>query len=198
MWSRSNDPTQRVRLLARGATGGPDAGLSSFSCGACGYIRKHTGEQYVEYAPVPRDGDAATVVKGSPLRRIGLQPLSIGREISEPEVSYTMCNPPVDLAAHLAETGPAQIEVRQSPLKEGYAIGVLHLLLARCCCDGCPAAGAGWITTTAVFLSTSRPSLGLVRNGADEAAPHAEPAGRMDDARRHALSRIGHYRVAFE
>jgi hypothetical protein len=69
----------------------------------------------------------ATVIKSLPLRRISLQPLSISCEILELEISYTAFNPSADLAAHLAVARPAQIEVRQSPLKEGNAIGVLHL-----------------------------------------------------------------------
>ena len=48
-------------------------------------------------------------------------------EILELQVSHAACNTSADSAAHLAVARPAQIEARQSPLKEGDAISVLHL-----------------------------------------------------------------------
>jgi hypothetical protein len=68
----------------------------------------------------------AASIENAPLRRIGFQPVAIVRELLEPEVFDAALDPPADLAAHLAKTGPAQLQTRQRPLQKGDALGVTH------------------------------------------------------------------------
>ena len=70
----------------------------------------------------------AAAVDNLPLGAIILQTCSIGGEIRKLKVMHAPLEAFADLAAHLAETWPAQVDLRQRPLQEGRAIRIVHAI----------------------------------------------------------------------
>src|ERR1700730_18420820 len=85
--------------------------------------------QYLEHVPVAeksRNGDMATFIEDTPFGRIDLKSRPIGDKVCESEIVHTPLDPFAELTAHLAEAGPAQLELRQRPLQEGGTIRIVH------------------------------------------------------------------------
>jgi hypothetical protein len=68
----------------------------------------------------------AAFVKDAPLHRIGFKPCSISGKIIQAKFIHAPREPLAYLAAHLAETRPVQVELRQRPLQKGCAIRFVH------------------------------------------------------------------------
>ena len=77
-----------------------------------------------------RNSDVAHDIEDRPFVRIDLKPLAVSGDILQAERLYAALQALAHLAMDLAEAVPAQIEARQSPLQEGYTIGVAHQLLS--------------------------------------------------------------------
>ena len=68
----------------------------------------------------------AAFVEEPPFLRVGFEPLAVVGEISELEFGHAPLEAFADLSAHLAESRPAQVALRQGPLEECQPIhGVL-------------------------------------------------------------------------
>jgi hypothetical protein len=72
----------------------------------------------------------AAFIESAPLRRITLEPSAVGYKAVKAEFADSQLEAFADLAAHLSESGPAQIVLRQRPLEKGGAIAIVHCRLS--------------------------------------------------------------------
>ena len=68
----------------------------------------------------------AAFIEDAPLFRISLQPAAVGHKMGKAEFADASLEALADLAAHLAEAGPAQVALRQRPPEKGGAIAIVH------------------------------------------------------------------------
>jgi hypothetical protein len=110
----------------------------------------------------------ATFVENAPLRRIGLKPGPVSREVGKPEIVHAPLEPVANLAADLAESCPAQAELRQRPLQEGRAILVIHRALTLARLRLSPGGAGAGLAAASIAIVPRRPQR-LLERGQPEA-----------------------------
>lgn len=131
---RVGEQLQGVGFLAGAAAGRPDTEHPVVvRQRLAGQIRQDLVDQDLEYTAVTRearDGDATETVEDLELLRMRSEEPPVGRDLVEAECAHASRDAFADLAAHLAESGPAESEARESRQQQVDALAVAHWLQA--------------------------------------------------------------------
>src|SRR5690606_31803184 len=163
----------RVDLLARRAPGRPAGDIPALRARFIGKIGQNGMGQGLKDAPVAveaRNGDPAHGVERGPLRRINGETSTIRIEISEPQLVQAPRDALADLTADLAKSCPAQVDLRQSPLKERNALGVFQATILPYGRAACQALSIGFTTSTVMLSWWGSRASSTVRTSASATA----------------------------
>ena len=103
-----------VDFLAGGAASRPNLCISLLLFGARCDTKEYVSAQHLEHMHIAKEaGDSyvATLIKNTPLQRIGLKKRPIAGEIFNPNIGQPPLDPLADLTTHLAKPGPAQLRL---------------------------------------------------------------------------------------